>query len=98
MNCKPGDLAIVIKSGVGNEGRIVKCLRLATDADRVNEGFIGGFGIPLWVVDKPLKCITGGRRHRARLAWDAQLRPIRPGDITDEEVRDLYAPKQPEAA
>lgn len=31
---------------------------------------------------------------------DACLRPMTPppGTITDEEVRDLYAPKQPEAA
>jgi hypothetical protein len=29
---------------------------------------------------------------------DAWLRPIRPGDISDEEVRNLYLPKLPEAA
>jgi hypothetical protein len=29
---------------------------------------------------------------------DEWMRPIRPGDITDEEVRDLYAPKIPETA
>jgi hypothetical protein len=28
MNCKPGDLAIIVKSLAGNEGKIVRCVRL----------------------------------------------------------------------
>lgn len=28
MNCKPGDLAVVIRSEAGNEGRIVRCVKL----------------------------------------------------------------------
>ena len=31
LNCKQGDLAIVIRSHAGNEGKIVTCVRLTTD-------------------------------------------------------------------
>jgi hypothetical protein len=84
MNCKPGDLAVVV-STLGWPG-LEKALGCVVQVIRSSE-MRHPFGT-MWDVE-----------HRdIRRAADACLRPIRPGDISDEEVRALYAPKVPEAA
>lgn len=88
MNCKPGELAVVVKSWAGNEGRIVRCLRVV-QTDYLYTGPCLG-----WETEPMLLNCDGEPVY----ALDIQLRPIRPGDISDEEVRDLYAPKQTESA
>jgi hypothetical protein len=92
MNCKQGDLAVVVR-GVANLGVIVKCERLARRAELDSLWYESDE--PIWVVDGLLLTRAG---RRLPLAPDSFLRPIRPGDISDEEVRDLYAPKLPEHA
>jgi hypothetical protein len=90
MNCKKGDLAVIVVSRAGNEGRIVRCVSYV--------GHLAGWiGDDRWLVDadRPLQSMYGRPHFHAR---DCDLRPIRPGDISDEEVRDLYAPKQKEPA
>lgn len=96
MNCKPGDLAVIVVTGSNtknNLGRIVKVLERAPDGTLVP-------GIPhdpriRWVYEPKLK---NERGDGISYVNDCCLRPIRPGDISDEEVRDLYAPKVPEHA
>lgn len=88
MNCKPGDLAVVVRSTAGNEGKLLQCIRYLGCVD----GFIGN---DYWEVDRRVPTLCGFHEPYMR---DSYLRPIRPGDISDEEVRDLYAPKIPEAA
>lgn len=90
MNCKPGDLAVVV-GGVASLGKVLTCLRLATQAEL--EALWFQDDVPVWIVDRTLETLSG---RRLSLAPDCMLRPIRPGDITDEEVCDLYAPKLPE--
>jgi hypothetical protein len=85
MNCKPGDLAVMVKSEAGNEGRIVRCLSLTHASYRK---FGSG---PAWFTEPMLKNEDG----KSLPTLDVCLRPIRPGDISDEEVRDLYAPPLP---
>lgn len=78
MNCKPGDLAVMVKSGAGNEGRILTCIRFI--------GRVSGYeGSDYWEVDKALTSKFG---DKTRIARDSQLRPIRPqsDDATDEMV------------
>jgi hypothetical protein len=111
MNCKPGDLAIVVRHERGGSaikdchGMILEVLYLAPpepfnlpDGQRSTRG-----SGTEWVVKAarpiPVRMPDGSTRMaQYGKAFDAFLRPIRPGDITDEEVRDLYAPKVPEAA
>lgn len=88
MNCKPGDVAIVVRSKAGHEGKVVTCIRFVGNAS-------GYKGDDYWLVDRALPSIYGDTTPVLR---DSCLRPIRPGDISDEEVRDLYAPKVPEHA
>jgi hypothetical protein len=103
MNCKPGDLAITVNpngSDVGNRnsGRFVEVLKYVGEWEFV----CGHIGVDTWLV----RIIGGtpmvdnqGRPWTGEVhVQDKNLRPIRPGDISDEEVRDLYAPKVPEAA
>ena len=73
MNCREGDLAVVVRSHAGNEGRIVRCVRLV-----MGNGALG-YG-PRWVTEPPLY---------SDLGWvvpplDVCLRPIRDNDGEDE--------------
>ena len=90
MNCKQGDLAYVVRSYAGNEGRIVRCVRLLPCKRwRLPNGVI--FTEPSWVIDCALAGWTGGLENSIP---DHQLRPITPppGTVTDEEVRKLFSP------
>lgn len=95
MNCKPGDLAIVVRSIAGNDGKIVRCLRLATRAELVAARFLP-YG-PVWFVDKKLRAAWIKKRTDAGAepyARDCDLRPITPpaDSITAAEVQSLYQP------
>lgn len=84
MNCKPGDLAIVVRSRGGvNLGRIVKCVR------PVKYWFIDSFERECWITEPMLTNVEG----KMVPCPDACLRPIRPGDLEDEtpNVRELEA-------
>jgi hypothetical protein len=84
MNCKPGDLAVIV-SGVKdtNIGRIVRCVRithfrgLRMPDGTLNEGVV-------WEIDRTLTAWSG-KRHN--FALDKRLRPIRdPGDDATDET------------
>lgn len=75
MNCKPGDLAIIVKSLAGNEGKIVRCVRFIGD----DENFLHG---DRWEVDVYLPNSVGGFSNTSP---DAFLRPLR-GDLLNDEI------------
>lgn len=94
MNCKPGDLAMVVKAVCPeNIGLIVKVLRWAPPID----------GMPAWETESdrpsPTVCTISPRvstgMHRVADVRDAWLRPIRdPGDdAIDEMVQKLGKPE-----
>lgn len=97
MNCKPGDLAIVVKSTCGNEGKIVRCLGLIGKSHtfRNPDGSLDVCG--KWQIDRPLKNYGG---VMVLYANDSALRPIRdPGDdAVDETLLRLPSPRQEVAA
>lgn len=81
MNCKPGDLAVIVRSMAGNEGKIVRCVRLADSSEAKEAGF--DMRPEVWVLEKPLMTRLG---FPASLCYDAHLRPIRdPGDDAVDE-------------
>lgn len=83
MNCKPGDLAVMVRSFAGNEGKIVRCLRLACEGELIAIGWAMDMG-PVWYIDMPLRANWG---LAVPLAIDAFLRPIRdPGDDATDET------------
>ena len=89
LNCKVGDLAIVVRSVAGNEGKIVRCLELlpsGIDGAHPRQG-------ALWRTDRALNRVeeSGLKCSPANLCPDSFLRPIRPLDepetiTTDDEV------------
>lgn len=99
MNCKPGDLAFVVREDKGceqNIGLIVKVLdRELCDGDEWRVVCEYSQMVAYWAHTNKA---TPGRVGEEIWIPDSYLRPIRPGDISDEEVRDLYLPKVPEAA
>jgi len=86
MNCKPGDLAIVVKSWAGNEGKIVRCIKLDTERSFFDN--VGPDGVtppePIWIIDIHLRGCDGSFSNYIA---DSQLRPIRdPGDDAVDQV------------
>ena len=90
LNCKPGDLAVIVRSDAGNEGRIVRCIRFVgkvpgwVDDDR-------------WEIDQVLKGHLGGKSKTVR---DSRIRPLRdPGeDARDESLSWLPVPSREEVS
>ena len=82
LNCKEGDLAVIVRSTAGNEGKIVRCVRLRglkpqAYPDRVELA-------PSWEVDRPLVGWNGTVGNNIE---DSRLRPIRDDDGEDEMLR-----------
>lgn len=74
MRCKQGDLAVIVKSGAGNEGKVVRCLEFLGDID----GFeIGG----RWRIDQTVWTRFG---ELVSHVADRQLKPLRNTDGEDE--------------
>ncbi len=98
MNCKPGDLAIIIASSAGNEGKIVRCVRLIKAKDYWYKPSGQRYEDATWEIDRLLPDYAG---QLGRTIGDSQLRPIRdPGDdATDETLLWLPVPsRETEAA
>lgn len=100
MNCKPGDLAVVIRSWAGNEGRVVQCIELDAWKSNIPGQFPDGRSSPpepIWVIDRPLPDFDGDMDCTIA---DSQLKPIRPqaDDARDETLGWLPVPtKETEA-
>lgn len=88
MNCKQGDLAVVVKSaGNGRSiGKIVECIRF-----KPGQMFVDGTRSDAWVVSPALPALHGGLTDTVR---DEFLRPIRdPGeDARDQSLDWLPVP------
>ena len=79
MNCKPGDLAVMVRSEFQ---RNIGCLFLVVDAHRCDTGE--------WRCEAVTDCDTSeGRRKAGTIVWalDSRLRPIRnPGEEAQDET------------
>ena len=88
MNCKKGDLAVIVRSDAGNEGKIVRCLRYEPwFSQRVGEP---PRWIESWLIDKPLFGWAGDVTHHIE---DYKLRPLRDSDGEDEVLRLVGKPR-----
>ena len=96
MNCKPGDLAIVIRAGQTPQmlGRIVTVVRLAVRGERfkTDRGHMWWMehSAKVWVVrsNYPMPwCGDNGTLHFTleRVFHDDGLRPINPGVLAEDE-------------
>lgn len=86
MNCKPGDLAMIIKTQAGAQnGIVVKCLHLYTGL--FYNGQHASSDHPWWIIDKELSYTT---KDRGMIKWaavpDRCLMPIKPLDDEPEEL------------
>lgn len=78
MNCKQGDLAIVVRSSSGlNLGKIVRCL------ERFDGPWIGNEYFPGWRIDATL---IDKRGRTQNVIADEALRPIRDNEERDETI------------
>lgn len=84
MNCKQGDLAIVVRSVLGSSlGLVLRCTRLAPASGLRNLDGSFEYG-PVWETDNygPALC---GNTHNLWL--DADLRPLRDEPGEDETLQ-----------
>jgi hypothetical protein len=90
LNCKQGDLAVIVRSQAGNEGKVVQCLRLVLNEYHAFPG-------PRWLIDRPVPHSTQGT---ALTVADCALRPLRDGEGEDEMLRLVGLPNvdAPQAA
>ena len=98
LNCRPGDLAIIIRptrTGPQLLGMIVRVLHAAPAQDfRLPDGFMQLSGLPdYWVIELPrvievpmMGWIKSHRPSRYGIAPDNCLRPIRDNDGADETL------------
>lgn len=91
MNCKQGDLAIIVRSYSGNEGKIVRCIKIReTNCSSLLPD--GSFSSPdvWWEIDQTLPSWNGLPGDDIA---DSQLRPIRdPGDDAQDESKAWLPP------
>lgn len=87
MNCKSGDLAILIKSQAGNEGKICNVLHFVGENPVINgELFCYGHG-PCWMVEYASITRYGyGDPRKTGPCPDAWLRPV--SGLPDEQTTD----------
>jgi hypothetical protein len=94
MNCKPGDLAVIVRSHRGrNVGRIVTVVRQHDPADSPRWLHV----MPGWVVS-PVGTLVVHPNAKCTWAPDAWLRPIRPDEGQDEMLRIAGRPVETEHA
>ncbi len=95
LNCKQGDLAVIVRSAAGNEGRLVQCLRLVVGHEELTPGGTL-LRTPAWETDTDLRGCHG---RVDRYVADAQLRPLRDSDGEDEMLQLVGRPVgEPQAA
>ncbi len=84
MNCRQGDLAIVVRGRNGskspNIGKVLTCIRLATKEEL--KATLIAEGIIVWVTDTPIEWSLGGTML---MVPDNVIRPLR-GDLSNDEV------------
>jgi hypothetical protein len=90
MNCKQGDLAIVVRSTVGNEGKIVSCVKLfgyLPSCPHNGVHWANGIDTDYLEIDPPVigRHNATGELSPCSFFPDAHLRPLR-GDLLDEET------------
>lgn len=89
MNCKPQELAVVVRTRRGVQvGKIVRCVQ------HVRFSFVELGVVDAWITEPML--LSGSCPTPCPDAW---LRPIRPDGVTEEEANSLYlAPPHKEKA
>jgi hypothetical protein len=87
VRCRPGDLALVLRST--GAGKVVTCLALLTETERAALD-IGDSNGPVWRIDR--ECVWNNWNDGVMLPYcpDSALMPIRPepDDEHEESTRD----------
>lgn len=90
MNCKPGDLAVIVRSQTGAQlGKIVRCISVATGIVQYRGA---NYRIPSddgvwWELEEPIQLTVGNNQVvSVPFCQDASLRPIRGEEGEDETL------------
>lgn len=89
MNCVPGDLAVIVRSHAGNEGKIVRCVRFVGTYTFLTANNATHTATDVWALDRRLVGCNGAYGGYIE---DKCLRPIRDQPGADESL--TWAPKR----
>lgn len=90
MNCKPGDLAMVVRNSVNDE---CDGAHVGRTIIRLTSTVIDGKYGPCWMYEGDLKVCPLNRKCKILAFLDANLMPLQPPGDEDETPRDT-APQQ----
>ena len=85
LRCKPGDMALIIRSSCGNEGKIVTCLEFI---GKENDNWHANGD--RWRIDRKIPWTDKSGRIRGEhdTISDRYLMPIRPDEIKGERLNE----------
>lgn len=89
-----GKKSIITKSQAGNEGKIVTCLRLATEEEKKELGRAWNPDA-LWIIDVKVNTVLrmyGKQSVQQYCAFDASMTPLQDLDESEQQVQELFAP------
>jgi hypothetical protein len=78
LRCKVGDLAVIVKSAAGNEGKIVRVVKFVGQAPSNHVPYND-----MWEIDRKLPTNKGNLIDQIS---DSMLRPIQDSDLDDEAL------------
>ena len=90
-----GKKSIITKSHAGNEGKIVTCIRLATDEEK-KELCRDWNPDALWIIDTRVNTVARGfegtYNEPQNCVFDSSMTPLQELDEPEQQVQELYAP------
>lgn len=96
LNCKVGDLAVIVKSTLGQAGKIVRCLEMISPNTDVGGGSF--FKEPAWRIDRCIDLVsTKYGVSSLPFCMDSILRPLRDSDEPDETLAWAGKPQEVKA-
>lgn len=89
LNCKVGDLAVIVKSRAGNLGKVIRCIEFLGVVQYQDLTYEAS-----WRSDKKMMSSDGTMSDVLR---DSQLRPLRDSDEPDETLAWAGKPQEVKA-
>jgi hypothetical protein len=87
MNCIQGDLAIIVKGNLSDEGRIVTCLRFL--GNKIPGFKLDPINMDIWLLSTTVRANLNNQVIHLPFIPDSHLRPLRYSTEVDETL--LYA-------
>jgi len=93
MNCKQGDIAVIVRSMAENHGRVVTCIKMLGPGPHIiGTDFLLGEEGNWWLIDTKINTMRGGVLHHNTMPYvmDSQLMPIGNTGVKVKEAENVH--------